>query len=92
MSQLLREVGFDISTPLLYGDNIRSLFWATNEVQEKRSKHIDIQYHYIRDLIEKKQVDLDWIDRSTNPADILTKNLEKVKFHLFRPMLGLIEQ
>jgi hypothetical protein len=47
MSQLLCEVGFDISTPLLYGDNIRSLFWATNEVQEKRSKHIDIWYHYI---------------------------------------------
>jgi hypothetical protein len=42
MSQLLHEVGFDISTPLLYGDNIRSLFWATNEVQEKCSKHIDI--------------------------------------------------
>jgi hypothetical protein len=92
MSQLLQEVGFDISTPLLYGDNIRSLFWATNEVQEKCSKHIDIWYHYIRDLIEKKQVNLDWIDRSMNPADILTKNLKKVKFHLFCPMLGLVEQ
>jgi hypothetical protein len=92
MSQLLCEVGFDISTPLLYGDNIGSLFWATNEVQEKHSKHIDIWYHYIWDLIEKKQVDLDWIDRSMNPANILTKNLEKVKFHLFCPMLGLIEQ
>jgi hypothetical protein len=43
-------------------------------------------------LIEKKQVDLDWIDGSTNPADILTKNLKKVKFHLFCPMLGLVEQ
>jgi hypothetical protein len=61
-------------------------------VQEKHSKHIDIQYHYIWDLIEKKQVDLDWIDGSTNPADILTKNLKKVKFHLFHPMLGLVEQ
>jgi hypothetical protein len=47
MSQLLTKVGFDISTPLLYGDNLGSLFWSTSKVQEKRSKHIDIQYHYI---------------------------------------------
>jgi hypothetical protein len=92
MSQLLTEVGFDISTPLLYGDNLGSLFWSTSEVQEKRSKHIDIRYHYIWDLLKRKQINLDWIDGSKNPADILTKNLEKVKFNLFCPMLGLREQ
>jgi hypothetical protein len=42
ISQLLTEIGFDIMTPLLYGDNLGSLFWATSEVQEKQSKHIDI--------------------------------------------------
>jgi hypothetical protein len=92
ISQLLMELGFEIPTPLLYGDNMGSLFWATSEVQEKRSKHIDICYHYIRELLEKKQVDLNFINGSENPADILTKNLERVKFHTFCPMLGLSEQ
>jgi hypothetical protein len=69
-----------------------SLFWATSEVQEKCSKHIDIRYHYIRELLEKKQVDLNFINGSENPADILMKNLERVKFHTFRPMLRLSEQ
>jgi len=41
-SNLLCEIGFDISIPHLYGDNLGSLFWSTNPVQEKRSKHIDI--------------------------------------------------
>ena len=42
-SNLLCEIGFDIPIPYLYGDNLGSLFWSTNPVQEKRSKHIDIQ-------------------------------------------------
>jgi len=42
ISNLLSEIGFDIPVPHLYGDNLGSLFWSTNPVQEKRSKHIDI--------------------------------------------------
>jgi len=41
-SNLLSEIGFDTSVPHLYGDNLGSLFWSTNPVQEKRSKHINI--------------------------------------------------
>ena len=41
-SNLLCEIVFDIPVPYLYGDNLGSLFWSTNPVQEKRSKHIDI--------------------------------------------------
>ncbi|KAF7773627.1 hypothetical protein Agabi119p4_5794 [Agaricus bisporus var. burnettii] len=92
VSQLLTEIGFEIQTPMLYGDNMGSLFWSTSEVQEKRSKHIDIRFHYIRELLEQKQINLDWIDGSKNPADVLTKNLEKVKFSLFRSMLNLKQQ
>ncbi|KAF7768406.1 hypothetical protein Agabi119p4_7649 [Agaricus bisporus var. burnettii] len=92
VSQLLTEIGFEIQTPMLYGDNMGSLFWSTSEVQEKRSKYIDIRFHYIRELLEQKQISLDWIDGSKNPADVLTKNLEKVKFSLFRSMLNLKQQ
>ena len=86
------EIGFETQTPMLYGDNMGSLFWSTSEVQEKQSKHIDIRYHYIRELIEQKQINLDWIDGTKNPADVLTKNLEKIKFSLFRSMLNLKQQ
>jgi len=44
-------------------------------VQEKRSKHIDIRYHYVRDTIEDDKIKPYHIDRARNPADILTKNL-----------------
>jgi len=58
ISNLLCEIGFDIPVPHLYGDNLGSLLWSTNPVQEKRSKHIDIWYHYVRDAIEDDKIKL----------------------------------
>jgi len=74
---LLNEVSFNVPTPHIYGDNLGSLFWGSNPIQKKYSKHIDICYHYIRDLIENKQVKPYHIDKKENPADILTKALAK---------------
>jgi len=88
-SNLLSKIGFDIPILHLYGDNLGSLFWSTNLVQEKRSKHIDIRYHYVRDAIENDKIKLYHIDRAKNPADILTKNLGQILFHQFHPLLGL---
>ena len=68
---LLNKVSFNISTPHIYGDNLGLLFWRSNPIQEKQSKHIDICYYYIRDLIEDEQVKPYDIDEKENPADIL---------------------
>jgi len=88
-SNLLSEIGFDISISHLYGHNLGSLFWSTNPVQEKRSKHIDIWYHYVRDAIEDDKIKPYHINGARNPADILTKNLGQILFHQFRLLLGL---
>jgi len=89
ISNLLYKIGFDIPVPHLYGDNLGSLFWSTNLVQEKRSKHIDIWYHYVRDAIEDNKIKPYHIDGARNPADILTKNLGQILFHQFCPLFGL---
>ncbi|KAJ3552813.1 hypothetical protein NP233_g12787 [Leucocoprinus birnbaumii] len=88
--QLLTEVGFKIPIPQLYGDNQGSIFWSENAIQEKRSKHIDIKYHYIREVIEDKKIFLDFVEGKNNPADILTKNLDRILFERFRPSLGMV--
>jgi len=58
-------------------------------VQEKRSKHIDIWYHYVRDAIEDDKIKPYHIDGARNSADILTKNLGQILFYQFHPLLGL---
>jgi hypothetical protein len=89
MHQLLSEIGFNCPTPQLYGDNEGSIFWASNPVAEKRSKHVDVKVHIIRQYIEDKKIELFHIDGTKNPADIFTKNLERIKFERVRSLLGM---
>jgi hypothetical protein len=86
---LFKECGYQLKPIPLCGDNQGSIFMASNPVQEKRIKHIDIRYHYIREVVQNKQVDLFFIDGAENPADMFTKNLGHVKFLKFREQLGL---
>ena len=58
-------------------------------MQEKRSKHINIRYHYVRDAIKDNKIKPYYIDGARNPADILTKNLGQILFYQFCPLLGL---
>ena len=86
---LLGELGYQLRPIPICRDNQGSIFIASNPVTEKRSKHIDIRYHYIREVISRGLVNVYFINGEENPADLLTKNLGSVKFHKFRAMLGL---
>jgi len=89
MHTLLGELGYSLRPIPICGDNQGSIFIASNPVTEKRSKHIDIRYHYICEVIAHKLAELYFINGDENPADLLTKNLGSVKFLKFRAMLGL---
>jgi hypothetical protein len=86
---LLEELGITIGTIPICGDNQGSIFIGSNPVQEKRSKHIDIRYHYVRQCIEDGKVSLYFVEGAENPADMLTKNLGHIKFLKFRGQLGI---
>ncbi len=87
--QLLAEIGFNMEPTPLCTDNMGAIFTSSNAITERRSKHIDIRFHYIREVIERKEVDLLHIPSEDNPADMLTKNLGHVKHHKFREAVGL---
>ena len=54
-----------------------------------KSKHIKIKYQYIRDMVEKGAVKLQYVATDEQVADVLTKPLSKVKFEYFRDKLGV---
>ena len=83
---LLLKIGIRLKSIPIYGD---SIFIASNPVQESQTKHINIQYHFIHDLVSAKEVELMFVPGEMNPADMFTKNLAKVKFAKFREELGL---
>lgn len=67
--------------PSLNGDNTSSHFLAQNSSHHKRTKHIDVRYHWIREQLKKHEFTLDYINTSHNPADFLTKFMMAVTFH-----------
>ena len=89
MHTLLGELGYNLEPIPICGDNQGSIFISSNPITEKHSKHIDIQYHYIQEVIARKLAEVYFIDGDNNPADLLTKNLRIVKFQKFRALLGL---
>jgi len=89
IQNIFTELGLPVKPTRICADNEGGIFIASNPVQEQRTKHIDVRFHYMRDLIEQKQIDVVWVPTDENSADIFTKNLGYIKFEKFRSMLGL---
>ncbi|GKF41324.1 hypothetical protein Tco_0124666 [Tanacetum coccineum] len=60
-----------------------------NNVQHSRSKHIDIQHHFIRYQVENRVVELYFVEMNYQLADILTKALPREWFEFLLPRLGM---
>jgi hypothetical protein len=59
--------------PLIKSDNEGAILMADHATDHNRTKHIDIRYHFIRDHLHKRDIDLQYVETSKNIADILTK-------------------
>ena len=81
-----------LDTIVILCDNQSGIRLFENLVFHDRSKHIDIRYHFIRDMVQRGAVRLDHIGTNEQVADILTKPLGKVKFLTFRENLGIVER
>ena len=55
-----------------------------------KTRHIDIRYHFIMDLVERKIVALEYIPTEHQNVDIFTKPLERSKFETLRQVIGVI--
>lgn len=78
-------------TVQMYGDNQGALALVKNPHLHERSKHIDVSYHFIRDLAEKRKLIIDYIPTSEMTADGLTKPLQKVAFERLKNQLEVID-
>ncbi len=88
---LLAELEFwKRSTPVtLYTDNQGSIALLNNPEFHRRTKHLDVQYHWIRKAVSMKKLNIVYIPTTEMAADGLTKSLPTSGFLEFRCMIGI---
>lgn len=90
--RLLCHMGFDkyVNFPInINCDNQSAIELSKNAKFHKRSKHIDIRYHFTRELVEKGDIVIKYLQTDRMLADILTKSLSKCKHERCIEMLNL---
>ncbi|KAL7280531.1 hypothetical protein ACG7TL_005463 [Trametes sanguinea] len=86
------ELGDDMSCPTpLCLDNQGSIFLGVHPVVERRTKHIDIRHHYIREQIKLGKVEVFFVATKDQLADPLTKNVSFSLVEWFRKGVGLVD-
>jgi hypothetical protein len=70
-------------------DSQSAIFLAKNPAYHSKTKHIDVQYHFVRDMVEEKKVLLEKVDTLKNVADSLTKSMSIEKFSWCRVTMGI---
>ncbi|UYV67617.1 hypothetical protein LAZ67_5001384 [Cordylochernes scorpioides] len=91
--RLLQGIGCDITKETeLYIDNQAAIKLVENPVFHKRTKHIDVRYHFIRSKHEEGELKVHHVCSSEQLADIMTKPLPRNQFHYLRGLLNILDR
>jgi hypothetical protein len=92
LQKLRSDLGQSVDAPVvIYYDNISSILLANNPLYHVRTKHIEVHYHFIREKVLVKEIDLIHVSMEDQVADIFMKALGTDKLRKFRKMFGVLE-
>ncbi len=74
---------------LIFVDNQGAIKISKNDTSSTRTKHIEIQYHFVKDSLSKQMFSIDYCPTKNMAAYLLTKPLQRVLLEMFKTKLGL---
>lgn len=88
MQYLLRELHITCSSPpILLCDNMGATFLAANPMFHARTKHVEIDYHFIRERVQSKELVINFVSSKDQIADVFTKPVTTPRFLFLRDKL-----
>jgi hypothetical protein len=91
LRMLFKELGIPLSVaPVLWCDNVSALALASNPVFHARTKHIEVDYHFIREKVLNRDIILKFISTLDQVADVFTKGLPSPRFLYLRSKLLVV--
>jgi ribosomal protein L12E/L44/L45/RPP1/RPP2 len=92
IEQIMRMIHNSLKLMKLFVNNEICMTLIKNFRHHSRAKHIDVQYHYIREQVVKRMIKLKQVETNNNVADILTKALDRTKHTELIRKLGMLER
>lgn len=90
LKQFFEDLNVSSGQPItIYEDNQATISISNDNICSRKTKHIDIKFHFVRDQISKNVICLKYCNTDNMIADILTKGLTHEKFIRCRKMLGV---
>ena len=91
MRQTLKEHGVHCDKVPLLCNNESAIKIGHNPVLHSRTKHIDIRHHFIRDHINRGDIDLSYVPTKIQLADMFTRPLDEARFTFLRHGLNIVD-
>ncbi|XP_019057729.1 PREDICTED: uncharacterized protein LOC109116546 [Tarenaya hassleriana] len=90
LSSLLSELGVPMTTkPVIFCDNVGATYLCANPVFHSRMKHVAVDYHFIRGLVQDGLLRVTHVSSQDQLAETLTKPITRARFELLRVRMGL---
>lgn len=87
---LLAELNIPLdTTPTLWCDNLGATFLAANPMFHARTKHVEIDYHFVRERVASNELHVRFLCSKDQLADIFTKPLPTPRFEFLRSKLSM---
>ncbi|GJU63800.1 hypothetical protein Tco_1245635 [Tanacetum coccineum] len=88
----MMDYGFNIMNTRIHIDNECTISFIKNPVAHLRTKHVEIQFHFIRDFYEKRLIEVIKIHTDSNVVDLLTKGFDVTRFNFLVVVLFMVKK
>jgi len=92
LQKLLLDLGQSVDARVaIYCDNINTILFVNNLVYHVKTKHIEVHYHFIKEKVLAREINLIHVSIENQVADIFKKALGAYKLKKFRKMFSVLE-